>query len=259
MPRGPLEAGESVLFVDRKRRHYLKRLRPGVPVRLRDGTVPVDEIIGLAEGSPVRTSLGDRFLVFRPTYAELVPALPRTAQVIYPKDAATILLWGDVRAGSRVLEAGVGPGALTMAILRTIGPDGRLFSYEIRPEFADMARGNVTRFHGAADNWQLEVRDVTEGIAERDLDTVILDFPEPWRALDAVATALRPGGVFVGYLPTVLQVKTLVDALVVHPAYESIDTFETMLRPWHVAERSIRPEHRMVAHTAFLIVARRLA
>jgi tRNA (adenine57-N1/adenine58-N1)-methyltransferase catalytic subunit len=259
MPRGPLEPGESVLFVDRKRRHYLKRLRAGTAVRLRDGTVPADEIIGLPEGSPIRTSLGERFLVFRPTYAELVPALPRTAQVIYPKDAATILLWGNVRAGSRVLEAGVGPGALTMAILRTVGPEGRLFSYEIREEFAEMARGNVARFHGATESWQLEVRDVTAGIDERDLDTVILDFPEPWRALDATAAALRPGGVFVGYLPTVLQVKTLVDALVAHHAYESIDTFETMLRPWHVAERSIRPEHRMVAHTAFLIVARRLA
>lgn len=252
----PLAAGESVLFLDRKQRRYLRRLRPGAMVRVRDGTIESEKLIGLAEGSRIRTSLGDEFLVFRPTYAELIPALPRSAQVIYPKDTATILLWGNVRSGSAVLEAGVGPGALSMALLRVIGPTGRLVSYEIREDFATLARDNVRRFHGEAPNWQLEVRDVTAGIDERDLDTVVLDFPEPWRALDAVAAALRPGGVFVGYLPTVLQVKTLVDALVEHRAFAAIETFETLLRPWYVAERSIRPEHRMVAHTAFLIVAR---
>jgi tRNA (adenine57-N1/adenine58-N1)-methyltransferase len=209
----------------------------------------------------VRTSLGDEFLVLRPTYAEIVPRLPRSAQVIYPKDTAMILLAGDVQPGSSVLEAGVGPGALTMALLRAVGTEGRVVSYELREDFARMARDNVARFlhPGGSPNWKLEVRDVTAGIDERDLDTVILDFSEPWRALDGVASALRPGGVFVGYLPTVLQVKALVDALRAHPSFDAVETFETLLRPWHVAGASIRPEHRMVAHTAFLIVARRVA
>lgn len=261
MPHGPLAPGENVLFFDRKQRRYLKRLRPGATVRVRDGTIAADELIGLAEGSRVRTSLGDEFLLLRPRYADIVPRLPRSAQVIYPKDTAMILLAGDVQPGSAVLEAGVGPGALSMALLRAVGPDGRLVSYELREDFAAMARENVARFlrPDRAANWKLEVRDVTAGIDERDLDTVILDFPEPWRALEAVASALRPGGTFVGYLPTVLQVKTLVDTLQAHRSFDAIETFETLLRPWHVAGASIRPEHRMVAHTAFLIVARRIA
>ena len=261
MTRGPLTAGENVIFFDRKQRRYLKRLRPGAMVRVRDGTIEADRLIGLAEGSRVRTSLGDEFLVLRPTYAEIVPRLPRSAQVIYPKDTAMILLVGDVQPGAAVLEAGVGPGALTMALLRAVGSEGRLTSYELREDFARMARENVTRFlrPDGAPNWNLEIRDVTAGIDERDLDTVVLDFPEPWRALDAVAEALRPGGVFVGYLPTVLQVKTLVDTLQAHRSFDAIETFETLLRPWHVAGASIRPEHRMIAHTAFLITARRVA
>jgi tRNA (adenine57-N1/adenine58-N1)-methyltransferase len=260
VPHGPLAAGENVLFFDRKERRYLKRLRAGATVRVRDGTIAADELIGLPEGSRVRTSLGDEFLVLRPRYTDVVPRLPRSAQVIYPKDTAMILLAGDVQPGAVVLEAGVGPGALTMALLRAIGASGRLVSYEIREDFAAMARENVARFLRAEDasRWQLEVRDVTAGIDERDLDTVILDFPEPWRALEAVVPALRPGGTFVGYLPTVLQVKALVDALQAHRAFDAIETFETLLRPWHVAGASIRPEHRMVAHTAFLIVARRV-
>ena len=259
MPRGPLAAGENVVFFDRKQRRYLKRLRAGATVRVRDGTIEADRVIGLDEGSRVRTSLGDEFLVLRPTYAEIVPRLPRSAQVIYPKDTAMILLAGDVQPGSAVLEAGVGPGALTMALLRAVGTEGRLVSYELREDFAAMARENVARFHGAAPNWTLHVRDVTAAIDERDLDTVVLDFSEPWRALDAVAGALRPGGVFVGYVPTVLQVKALVDGLQAHRSFDAIESFETLLRPWHVAGASVRPEHRMVAHTAFLIVARRVA
>ncbi len=261
MPHGPLAAGENVLFFDRKQRRYLKRLRAGATVRVRDGTIAADQLIGLPEGSRIRTSLGDEFIVFRPRYADVVPRLPRSAQVIYPKDTAMILLAGDVQPGAMVLEAGVGPGALTMALLRAIGPSGRLVSYEIREDFAAMARENVARFLPPEDasRWTLEVRDVTAGIDERDLDTVILDFPEPWRALEAMVPALRPGGTFVGYLPTVLQVKALVDALQAHRSFDAIETFETLLRPWHVAGASIRPEHRMVAHTAFLIVARRIA
>ena len=254
-----LEPGESVLFIDRKDRQYLTRLRPGSAVQVRGGRVDADAIIGQPEGLRVRTSMGDVFVVVRPTYAQLIPNLPRKAQVIYPKDAALILLWGDVFPGATVVESGSGPGALTMALLRAVGADGRVITYEIREDHAAMARENVARFLGDTPNWEIRTADVFEGIAERDVDRLILDLPEPWRALDAAAGALRPGGVLVSYVPTVLQVKTLVDALEEHRAFGLVETFENLLRFWHVRGMSVRPVHRMVAHTGFLIVARRLA
>jgi tRNA (adenine57-N1/adenine58-N1)-methyltransferase len=259
-PGGRLQAGESVLFVDRKDRAYLKRLRPGTMLALRGGRLEADRVIGLPEGSRVRNSVEETFLVLRPTYAELVLHLPRRAQVIYPKDTGFILLWGDVFPGATVVEAGTGPGALTIALLRAVGPEGRVVSYELREDFAEMARENVSRFFGDAPNWTLHSgRDVCAGIAEREVDRLILDLPEPWRALDAVASALRPGGVFVGYVPTVLQVKALVEGLERHGAFARIETLENLVRHWHVSGLSVRPEHRMVAHTGFLVVARRLA
>ena len=254
-----LEADESVLFIDRKNRAYLKRLRPGSMLSLRGGRLEASAVIGLADGSRVKSSVNETFLVIRPTYAELILHLPRKAQVIYPKDTGFILLSGDVFPGATVIEAGVGPGALTMALLRAVGEHGRVVSYELREDFVDMAKQNVARFYGDAANWTIHLGDVCEGIEERDVDRVVLDVPEPWRALDSIAAALRPGGVFVGYLPTVLQVKSLVDALETHPAFGLVETFENLVRHWHVRGLSIRPEHRMVAHTGFLTVARRLA
>jgi tRNA (adenine57-N1/adenine58-N1)-methyltransferase len=254
-----LEAGEAVLFIDRKERQYLRILRPGVTLKLRDGRIEGDSVIGLAEGSRVATSMGDHFLVLRPTYAELVLNLPRQATVIYPKDVGLILTWGDIRPGATVLEAGVGPGALTIALLRAVGAEGRVISYECRADFARIAAENVARYHGEAPNWRLEAGDVYEALPEHDLDRVVLDVPEPWRALEHVAAALRPGGVFLGYLPTILQVKSLADALERHAAFGAIEIFESLLRSWRSRGQSLRPEHRMVAHTGFLTLARRLA
>ncbi|MGH7856231.1 MAG: tRNA (adenine-N1)-methyltransferase [Candidatus Binatia bacterium] len=253
-----LEAGESILFIDRKEREYLKVLRPGARFLIRGGKIEYDAVIGLPEGSRVASSLNESFLVLRPTYAQLVRNLPRNAQVIYPKDTGLILLWGDVFPGATVVESGVGPGALSMALLRAIGEGGRLVSYENREDFAEMARTNVGRFLGDAPQWTLRVGDVYEGIAETDVDRVVLDLPEPWRVVDHAARALRPGGVFVAYVPTVLQVKSVVDELQRHPSFGVIETFESWMRFWHVRAISIRPEHRMVAHTGFLTVARRL-
>lgn len=252
-----LRAGESVLFIDSKDREYLKTLRPGGRVSLRGGMVPADELIGTPEGRMVRNPQGETFLMVRPTFAELIPNLPRRAQVIYPKDIALILLWGDIGPGMHVLEAGTGPGALTMALLRAVGPTGSLTSCELRPEFIDMARGNVAQFYGDAPQWSVVRCDVREGLPRRELDRIVLDLPEPWSVLGPAAQALRPGGVLVVYLPTVLQVKQVTDQA---PAagFARVQVMESLLRPWYSRGLSIRPEHRMVAHTGFIITCRRV-
>ncbi|MEO8601033.1 MAG: tRNA (adenine-N1)-methyltransferase [bacterium] len=254
----PLRAGDSVLFIDRKEREYLRTLRAGSPVRLRGGTLDADALIGRPECRMVTTTKNEDFLMLRPTYAQLIPNLPRRAQVIYPKDIGPILVFGDIGPGMRVLEAGTGPGALTMALLRAVGPTGSVTSYELRPEFIEMARANIQQFHGDAPQWTIVHADVREGIAERNLDRIVLDFAEPWTALASVGAALRPGGVLVVYLPTVMQVKQFAD-LAPAAGFVALEISETLMRPWHAKGLSIRPAHRMVAHTGFLTVCRRLA
>ncbi|HWP65155.1 MAG TPA: tRNA (adenine-N1)-methyltransferase [Candidatus Limnocylindria bacterium] len=254
-----LRAGESVLLIDRKQRVYLRTLQAGGRLSVRGAPVPAETLIGAPEGSTLRTPRGETFLVLRPTYAELIPNLPRRAQPVYPKDVGIVLLWGDIAPGMRVVEIGVGPGALTLGLLRALGPTGTLVSYERREDFANAARDNVARFHGPAPNWTVRVADAADGLLERDVDRVVVDVPEPWTLLDAVGAALRPGGVLTCFLPTVLQVKQLVDGLGAHDRYACVRTLETLLRQWDVSGRSIRPQHRMVAHTGFLVFARRLA
>lgn len=253
-----LRAGESVLFIDNKEREYLRTLKAGGRIHIRNGYLLCDDLIGGPEGRQMRNSGGDDFLVLRPTYASLIPNLPRRAQVIYPKDVGTILLWGDIAPGTRVLEVGTGPGALTIALLRAIGPNGQLFSYEIREDFAEIARSNVRQFFGEAPNWTVRLADIADGIAERDLDRMVMDLAEPWRFLAGAFAALRPGAVLIAYVPTVLQVKQFVDHARV-AGFAAVEATETMLRPWHVRGLSIRPVHRMVAHTGFVITCRRLA
>lgn len=253
-----LRAGEAVLLIDAKEREYLRILRTGSRMHVRSGFIAADDLIGAAEGRTVDNSGGEPFLVLRPTYAQLIPNLPRRAQVIYPKDVATILLWGDIGPGVRVLEVGTGPGALTIAMLRAVGPHGAVISYEIRPEFAEIARANVGQFFGDAPNWTLVITDVHDGIAERDLDRMVIDLAEPWAVLAPAHAALRPGGVLTAYVPTVLQVKQFVDQARTS-GFAAVQVTETLLRPWHVRGLSIRPEHRMVAHTGFVITCRRLA
>jgi tRNA (adenine57-N1/adenine58-N1)-methyltransferase len=253
-----LSANDAVLFIDRKGRRYLKVLKPGQKLLIR-GELMADDVIGVEEGSRVKFSKGESFLVLRPTYADLVPHLPRSAQVIYPKDTGPLIMWGDVFPGATVIEGGVGAGALTIALLRAIGPHGRLISYEIREDFANLCRRNVAAFFGEAPNWTLKLRDLYEGFDETGADRMFLDLPEPGRALDVAARALRPGGVVVGYVPTALQLKDTVDALQARPEFGQIESFETLLRHWQVKGLSVRPLNRMVAHSAFIIVARRLA
>lgn len=253
-----LKENDAVLFFDRKGRRYLKMLRRGQKLLIR-GEITADELIGVEEGSRVKFSTGETFLVLRPTYADLIPHLPRNAQVIYPKDTGPLLVWGDVFPGATVVEGGTGAGALTIALLRAVGREGRVVSYEIREDFANAARKNVAAFFGEAPNWTLRLRDLYQGFEETGVDRMFLDLPEPGRALGVVAPALRPGGVLVCYVPTAIQLKDTVEALQSSGVFGEIESFETMLRHWQVKGLSVRPLSRMVAHSAFIIVSRRLA
>jgi tRNA (adenine57-N1/adenine58-N1)-methyltransferase len=256
--RSLLQPGDDVLFVDNKEREYLRTLKPGSRISLHKGSFQADHLIGLPEGSLVYTQNNEPFRILRPTYAHLIPNLPRRAQVIYPKDVGVMLLWGDIQPGASVVEVGAGPGSLTIALLRAIGPTGTLTTVELREDHAEMARANVARFFGDAPNWTVQLADAYEGFAAQDIDRILIDIPEPWRVLPHAAKALRYGGVLVGYVPTVVQVKALVDDLRAHPGFDAIEVMENLHRYWHVKDLSVRPEHRMVAHTGFIIIARRV-
>ena len=253
-----LKENDAVLFIDRKGRRYLKILRRGKKLEIRGELAP-ESLYGLEEGSRVKFSTGENYLVLRPTYADLIPHLPRAAQVIYPKDTGPLLIWGDVCPGATVIEGGVGAGALTIALLRAVGPTGRLISYELREDFAAAARRNVATFFGDAPNWTIKLRDLYDGFDESGVDRLFIDLPEPGRAIDVVARALRPGGVFVSYVPTAMQLKDTVETLQRRLDFAEIESFETLMRNWHVKGMSVRPVHRMIAHSAFIIVARRLS
>lgn len=256
--RSVLRAGEDVLFIDNKEREYLRTLKPGGRISLHKGSFQTDHIIGLPEGSLVYTQRNEPFRILRPTYAHLIPNLPRKAQVIYPKDIGVILLWGDIFPGASVVEIGAGPGALTIALLRMIGPTGKLTTVDIREDHIEMSRGNVARFFGEAPNWTLQLANAYEGFDAQDIDRIVIDVPEPWRVLPHAARALRHGGVLLAYIPTVVQVKSLVDELRAHPGFDAVEVMENLHRYWRVKDLSVRPEHRMVAHTGFIITARRV-
>ncbi len=258
MRTGPLQAGEPVLLIDRKARRYLITLREGATSDLRGGKLAHDHLIGTSEGRVVRTTRGEPFLLVRPTLAEFVLEMPRGAQIIYPKDLSAILLAADVYPGAAVLEAGTGSGALTMTLLRAVGPAGRVYSYEVRPEFARRASQNIAAYLGPQEHLVLRQHDVYAGIPDAPLDRIILDVPEPWRVVPHAALALRPGGVLLSYVPTVPQAAQMVEELRRSGQFALIETFETLVRSWEIAGPSVRPAHRMVAHTAFITTARRV-
>jgi tRNA (adenine57-N1/adenine58-N1)-methyltransferase len=235
-------------------------LRPGASSDLRGGKVPHDALLGRVEGGTVVSSRGERFLVVRPTLAEFVLEMPRGAQVIYPKDLGAILVAADIFPGAQVLEAGTGSGALTMALLRATGPGGRVTSYELREDFTRIAVQNIRRFLGAADSLVLRRQDIYAGVLPEDLpvDRIILDVPEPWRVVGHAVAALVPGGIFLSYVPTVPQVTQTTEALQNSGAFALIETIEVLVRPWNIDGLSVRPAHRMVAHTGFLTTARRV-
>jgi tRNA (adenine57-N1/adenine58-N1)-methyltransferase len=254
----PIAEGESVILFDPEdNKEFLYKMRAKGHINLHKGKILHAEIIGKPEGAVVRTSKGDPFVVFRPTLSQFIMHMKRDTQIIYPKDLALILLYADIHHGCTVLEAGIGSGSLTLALLRAVGPEGKVISYEKRPEFIERAQKNIQHFMGELSNLDIKQRDIYEGIEEQGLDRIVLDIPEPWRVVAHAAESLCPGGIFVGYLPTIVQVKTLVDALHEEKRFTSIQPFEVLLRDWHIEGLSVRPVHQMVAHTGFITLARK--
>jgi len=254
--------GDIVQLVDTKGRRYQFRVRRGAQFSFHKGVVPHDELIGLEEGSVVISSHGERLLVFKPTLAEFVLKMQRGAQIIYPKDLAAILMLADVFPGARVLEAGTGSAALTLALLRAVGEHGVVISYEVRKEFLEVAKRNVEAFFGnIPENLILRERNIYEGLVEDDknLDRMILDLPEPWRVVKHAKASLRSGGILVAYNPSILQIFKLSKRIKKTGGFFITGVHEVVVRAWEIGQRSIRPEHRMVAHTGFILTARRLS
>ena len=257
--RHRFQEGDLVLLIDRKDRRYLVTLHSTGAFHSHAGLLPHANVIGQPYGVRVTSSLGQTFLALPPTLEEYVTNLPRATQVIYPKDLGAILMYADVFPGARVMEGGLGSGALTITLLRAVGPQGAVFSYEVREETVERALRNIHAILPDTPNLTIHLTDVYETIHERDLDRIILDLPEPWQAVPGAAEALAPGGVLLAFLPTALQVYQVGIALQEHPAFDLVETREVIVRPWHVAPRSVRPVHRMVAHTGFIVTARRCA
>lgn len=251
-----LREGDLVLLVDAKGRRYLVTLSGEGEFHSHAGVLPHAALIGQEEGVSVRSSGGMRMRAIRPTLAEFVLKMPRGAQVIYPKDLGPILMLADIFPGARVLESGVGSGALSMTLLRA---GAVVIGYELREDFAARARRNVTAFLGddATGRYAVEIRDVYDGIEETDLDRVVLDLPEPWKAVKHAARALHPGGILVAYTPQVTQAAQLREVLG-ESGFGLAETIEVLNRGWHIDPPSVRPDHRMVAHTGFLTSARLL-
>ncbi|HEU0132884.1 MAG TPA: tRNA (adenine-N1)-methyltransferase [Mycobacteriales bacterium] len=257
--RGPLRPGDRVQLTDPKKRMHTITLATGGQFHTHRGIVSHDDLIGGPDGVVVKSTAGTPYLAMRPLLADYVLSMPRGAQVIYPKDAALIVGYADVFPGARVVEAGAGSGALTCSLLRAVGDEGSVHSYELRPEFADVARANVLRFFGVQHPaWELTVGDLA-GADDTDVDRVVLDMLAPWDVLDTVSRMLVPGGVVCAYVATTTQLSRTVEALRAHETFTEPWSMESLVRTWHTEGLAVRPDHRMVAHTAFLAFARRLA
>ncbi len=255
----PLAAGERVVLHDRKGRRYLIALEPGGEWHSHAGVLRHDDVIGCPEGVAARTSRNMEVTVLRPTLEEFTLKMPRGAQVVYRKDQAMIVALADIRPGCTVVEAGAGSGALSLALLEAVGPQGRVISYDRRPDHLSLARRNVASFLGESPaNWDPREGDLADAFPELRCERVVLDVLEPWELVKGAGDALRPGGILVSYLPTVPQVMRLAETLETDGRFGLVRTFETLLRPWHVSGLAVRPDHRMVAHTAFLMLARRV-
>ena len=258
---GPFAVGDRVQLTDAKGRHYTMLLSAGGEFHTHRGAIAHDAVIGLPEGSVVKSANGDPFLVLRPLLVDYVMSMPRGAQLIYPKDAAQIVLEGDIFPGAQVLEAGAGSGALTCSLLRAVGPEGQVISYEVRADHAEHARRNVETFSGCVpDNWRLILSDVADtDLPDGSVDRVVLDMLAPWEVLDTVSRVVVAGGVLIVYLATVTQLSKTVEALREQQCWTEPRAWETLQRGWNVVGLAVRPQHNMRGHTGFLVSARRLA
>lgn len=260
---GPFQPGDRVQLTDPKRRHHTFVLERGGKYFTHKGEISHDDIIGLDEGSVVRSQLGSEYLCFRHLYVDHVLSMPRGAAVIYPKDTAQILVEGDIFPGARVLEAGAGSGALTIALLRAVGEQGTVFSWEVRGDHLEFAQENVATYFGdTPQNWRPrlgDLADATRGELGEPVDRIVLDMVEPWHFLGTVADLLIPGGVLMTYVATVPQLMKTMEGIRQARCFTEPRAWETLLREWRVEGLATRPEHRMNAHTAFLVWARRLA
>jgi len=255
-PDRSFKADDEILLIDRKKRRYLVTLTEGGEFHTHSGFVPHDAVIGQVEGAVVRSTRGATFTTFRPTLSDFVLKMPRGAQVIYPKDLGPILMLADIFPGARVLESGIGSGALSMTLLRA---GAEVTGYELRGDFAARAQKNVATFGGTSltDHYTVHERDCYDGIDEQELDRVVLDLPEPWLVVPHAEKALHPGGIIVAYTPTIIQAVQFRERLVASD-FELAETIEVLHRGWNIDGTSVRPDHRMVAHTGFLSHARLL-
>jgi tRNA (adenine57-N1/adenine58-N1)-methyltransferase catalytic subunit len=257
--REPFGEGETVVLRDGRGRRSLIVLRVGATWHSHSGALEHDALIGRPEGTAVATPKGVEILALRPTREDFILKMKRGAQVVYPKDQAMIVSLADIRPGMHVLEAGAGSGALTLALLDAVGPEGQVTSCEHREDHADIARSNVARFHGGAPSqWDLIVADALDVLSTRQVDRIVLDLLEPWNLVDAAAESLAPGGIIVTYVPSVPQMMRVSEALAASGRFTDIASLETLVRGWDIEGLAVRPAHRMVAHTAFLTRARRV-
>ena len=258
--RGPLAVGDRVQLTDPKGRMHTITLMAGKEFFTHKGSLPHDHLIGAPEGTTVTTTGGVTYLALRPLLADYVLSMPRGAAVVYPKDAGQVVHMADIFPGARVVEAGVGSGALTMSLLRAVGDEGLVSSYERRQDFADIARANVESFFGSPHPaWRLTVGDLAESLAETEVDRVVLDMLAPWDCLDVVSRTLVPGGVLICYVATATQLSRTAEAMREHGTFTEPSAWESLVRGWHLEGLAVRPEHRMVGHTGFLLTTRRLA
>jgi tRNA (adenine57-N1/adenine58-N1)-methyltransferase len=253
-------AGDLVQLTDPKGRMHTITLTPGKEFHTHRGLIPHDDLIGQPEGIVVSSAGGTDYLALRPLLSDYVLSMPRGATIVYPKDAAQIVAMADIFPGARVFEAGAGSGALTCSLLRAIGGDGRLTSYERREDFAEVAQANVERFLGGPQpQWSLLVGDVIDAEGVAVADRVVFDMLAPWEVVETAARLLVPGGLICAYVATTTQLSATVEALRTAGAFAEPAAWESMVRGWHVDGLAVRPEHRMVGHTGFLVTARRLA
>jgi len=258
--RGPFRAGDQVQLTDPKGRHHTFTLVSGKQFHTHKGSIDHDTLIGGPEGVVLASTGGTSYLALRPLLNDFVLSMPRGATVVYPKDAGQIVQLADLFPGARVVEAGVGSGALACSLLRAVGDEGLVSSYERRADFAAIAQDNVRAFFGAEHPaWRLTVGDLAETVSDDDVDRVVLDMLAPWECIEVMADRMVPGGVLLAYVATTTQLSRTVEALRGHEGFTEPQASETIVRGWHVEGLAVRPDHRMIGHTGFLVTARRLA